>query len=490
MSTLVSRFKWWPERRTEMEAVTEPPKDPLIEIEDLDRELLKDIKVGFRPLFYRNADTSIYVIPRIIYNVKPQQYRVRSTYFNLGWNFEATYPRQNLHDLHISAHVQSILLRNPDRCFEDFLLAMNAMKERIRVSHLVRIRVDFKCLSVLVMSCCQILDCLLLYYDGKLVPQVDQVCCAGLQDLWIDMLLVDNQVPFFALQKLYDMVIGLNSQYPSLVELCLHFFDQFLEFRSGKTPLMESGAVLHLLHLVHTHLLPTNSPHEPPTALRLGLRLFFNKIKSTVIRSRPPPPPQLPNTRESARVITIQPIPCARRLQDAGIKLRKKESSGFSNITFHRTTLEIPHLRIDNNTETLLRTLVAWEQCHLDAGAYFTSLAIFMDYIINTAEDVEILNGHGIIEQTLGSDEQVASVFNGLGTNIVFIGDENDFLPHLCWDLNRFCRKRFNIWWAKLLTDYFGNPWTILSVIAAIFLLILTAVQTFFSVFGYFRPPN
>ncbi|KAG9441579.1 hypothetical protein H6P81_017433 [Aristolochia fimbriata] len=482
----VSGFERCGETEPPKEAEKEPPKDPLSEIGEFDGELLKDIKVGFRPLFYKNAGTSIYDIPTNLGNVKPQQYRVRSTYFNLGWNFEKTYPRPKLHDLHISAHVHSILLRNPDRSFEDFLLAMNAMKERIRVAHLVRIRVNFKCMSTLVLSCCQILDCLLLYYDGKLVPQVDQVCSAGLQDLWIDMLLVNNQIPFFALQKLYDMVIGPESQYPSLVDLSLHFFAQFLEFKSRETPLMESEAVLHLLHLVHTHLLPINSPHEPPGALRL----FFNKIKSTVFPSRSPPPPQLPLTRESARVIIIEPIPCARRLQEAGVKLRKKQSSGFSNITFHRRTLEIPHLRIDNNTETLLRTLVAWEQCHLDAGGYFTSLAIFMDFLINTAEDVEILNKLGIIEQTLGSEEQVASVFNGLGTNVVFIGDETDFLPHLCTDLNTFCRKRFNIWWAKLLTDYFGNPWTILSVIAAIVLLIMTAGQTFFSVFGYFRPPS
>ncbi|XP_068640236.1 UPF0481 protein At3g47200-like [Aristolochia californica] len=476
MPNLFSRWIRWPDA-TE----TEPPKDPLNEVEDFDKNLLEDIKVGFRPLFFRNEATSIYVIPRIIYNVKSQQYRVRSTYFNVAWDFESTYPRQSLNDLHISAHVQSILVRNPARTFEEYVLAMSAMKEQIRLSHLARIKVDFKCLCALVMSCCQILDCLLLFYEGRLVPQVDQVCSAGLQDLWIDMLLVDNQVPFYALQKLYDMVLP-DSQYPPLVELSLHFFDQFLEFKNGQTPIMESGSVLHLLHLVHSHLLPTNSPQES-----LGfMQLFFNKIKS-LIPSRPPP--ELPVRRQSSRILTIEPIPCARRLQDAGIKLRKKRTTGFSNITFHRGVLEIPHLRLDNNTETLLRTMVAWEQCHLNAGAYFTSYAIFMDYIINTAEDVEILNNHGIIEQTLGSEELVASVFNGLGTNIVFIGDENDFLPHLCRDLNRYCRKRFNIWWAKLLTDYFSNPWTILSVIAAIFLLILTAVQTFFSAFAYFRPP-
>ncbi|XP_068646101.1 UPF0481 protein At3g47200-like [Aristolochia californica] len=480
-----ARWNWWSDSTagsTADSTETEPPKDPLNEIENFDKDLLKDIKVGFRPLFYRNASTSIYVIPRIIYNVKPQQYRVRSTYFNVAWNFESTYPRQSLNDLHISAHVQSILIRNPARRFEDYLLAMNEMRERIRVSHLVRIKVDFKCLSVLVMSCCQILDCLLLFNEGKLVPQVDQVCSAGLQDLWIDMLLVDNQVPFFALQKLYEMVLP-DSQYPSLVALCISFFGQFLEFKNGESPLMNSGSVLHLLHLVHSHLLPTNSPQEPPGQIQL----FFNKIKSTLMPSRPPP--ELPRHRQSSSLMTIEPIPCARRLQDAGIKVRKKRTTGFSNITFHRGVLEIPRLHIDNNTESLLRTLVAWEQSHLTAGSYFSGYAIFMDYMINTVEDVEILNYHGIIEQTLGSEEQVASVFNGLGTNIVFIGGENDLLPHLCRDLNIYYRKRFNIWWAKLMTDYFSNPWTILSVVAAIVLLIMTAVQTFFSSYGYFRPP-
>ncbi|XP_068639614.1 UPF0481 protein At3g47200-like [Aristolochia californica] len=390
-------------------------------IEGFDRQLLDDFKSGFRPLFVRDPTTTIYAVPERIYKLKPKIYDDRYQYFGIVMDFDEFYPRSSLSDLHMLAHMQSILSRNGKNTFEDYLSAMEQMRDGISECYLEEIRVDFKCLIALVLSCCHILDVLLLFFEGELTPQVDQRCSTALHELRTDMLLVQSQIPFFALQKIYDMLDIDQSIYPSLTDLSLHFFKEFFQF------------------------------NQQPS--------------------------------------TISPIPCARRLRDAGIKLKKKKTTGFSNITFHRGVLEIPYLHVDNYTEVLLRNLIAWEQCHPNVGAYFTGYGIFMDFIINTAEDVEILNRLGILEQTLGSEEEVASVFNGLSTNIFYVADENDLLPIVCEELNKYCEDKFNIWKANLINDYFGSPWAIISVVAAIVLLFLTATQTFFSAFAYFRPP-
>ncbi|XP_068639617.1 UPF0481 protein At3g47200-like [Aristolochia californica] len=443
-------------------------------IEGFDRQLLDDFKSGFRQLFVRNSTTTIYSVPKRIYKLKPKIYNDRYQYFGIVMNFDKFYPRSSLSNLHMLAHMQSILSRDGKNTFEDYLSAMEQMRERIRKCYLVEIRVDFKCFIALVLSCCHILDVLLLFFEGKLTPQVDLSCSTALHELCTDMLLVQSQIPFFALQKIYDMLDLDHSLYPSLTDLSLHFFKEFFQFNQQVDP-MPSDQIHHLLHLVHYHLLPPN---------------YFLKqqgSKSSFLSHCLEFPISIPSPSKQPR--TISPIPCARRLRDAGIKLKKKKTIGFSNITFHRGVLEIPYSHVDNYTEVLLRNLIAWEQCHPNVGAYFTGYGIFMDFIINTAEDVEILNRLGILEQTLGSEEEVASVFNGLSTNIFYVEHENDLLPSVCEELNKYCQDKFNIWKANLINDYFGNPWAIISVVAAIVLLFLTATQTFFSAFAYFRPP-
>ncbi|XP_068639613.1 UPF0481 protein At3g47200-like [Aristolochia californica] len=455
----------------------EDPGDPSNELEGIqgfDRQLLDHFKSGFQPLLVRNPTATIYTVPKRIYKLKPKIYHNRYQYFGIVMNFNNFYPSKNLKDLHMLAHMNSILSRNVNNTFEHYLLAMKQMRERIRQCHLVKIRVDFKCLIALVLSCCHILDVILLFFEDKLTPQVDETCSTALRELRTDMLLVQSQIPFFALQKIYDMLHLDHSVYPSLTHLSLHFFKEYFQFNQQVDP-MPSDKIHHLLHLIHYHLLPPN---------------YFLKqqgSKSLFLSHCLELPISVPSPSKQPR--TIYPIPCARRLRDAGIKLKKKKTAGFSNITFHRGVLKIPCLLLDNYTEVLLRNLIAWEQCHPNVGAYFTGYGIFMDFIINTAEDVDILSRHRILEQTLGSEEEVASVFNGLSTNIFYSQQENDLLPSVCEEINKYCENKFNIWKANLINDYFGNPWAIISVVAAIVLLFLTATQTFFAAFAYFRPP-
>jgi hypothetical protein len=38
--------------------------------------------------------------------------------------------------------------------------------------------------------------------------------------------------------------------------------------------------------------------------------------------------------------------------------------------------------------------------------------------------------------------------------------------------------------------NYFSNPWVVMSLFAAIFLLALTVMQSFFAAYSYFKPPK
>jgi len=118
-----------------------------------------------------------------------------------------------------------------------------------------------------------------------------------------------------------------------------------------------------------------------------------------------------------------------------------------------------------------------------------SSYAIFMDNLINSAEDVKYLHDRGIIEHWLGSDAEVADLFNRLCDEVVF--DINDsYLSGLSDQVNRYYEHKWSTWVASLKHNYFSNPWAIVSVVAAVFLLLLTTMQTFYSAYSYYSPPH
>lgn len=98
------------------------------------------------------------------------------------------------------------------------------------------------------------------------------------------------------------------------------------------------------------------------------------------------------------------------------------------------------------------------------------------------------LHDRGIIEHWLGNDKEVADLFSRLCQEVVF-DFNNSYLSGLSDRVNKYYNSRWNTWSATLKHSYFSNPWAIISLVAAVFLLILTFAQTFYSVYSYYRPP-
>ncbi|XP_068640917.1 UPF0481 protein At3g47200-like [Aristolochia californica] len=454
-------------------------------LNEYDEGLLKDVKSAIVPFVEESPTISIHIVPETIRRVQEDAYIPHYLWLAIHYSFDQVYPRKNLKNQHAMRHVYSILYRNQTKSLEDYLLAMSAFRDRIKKCHYVTLEVDLKHLLFLLFSGFFIIDVLLMFHEERLKAKMDTQCVSNIQDLWMDMLLLPNQVPFFALQLIFDMAVVDKSKYPSLVELCLQFFCQFVKINKNLHPL-ESRRVHHLLHLVHHHLLPSR-PQNPLSCRSYNpLKIIFSKLKN----SFPSHSSELPILNNSKRqlptTLTLKPISSARRLTEAGIKFRRKEGHGFMEITFKKGVLEIPYIQIDENTNKLLRNLAAWEQCDASAGTYFSSYSILMDLIINTEKDVDILSKSGIIRHTLGTDRQVASVFNNLSTHLVCRWEES-FLPQLSIDVNKYCENKINIWWAKLMSDYFNSPWAGISLVAGILLLILNTIQSLFFIYNFLK---
>ncbi|XP_026459897.1 putative UPF0481 protein At3g02645 [Papaver somniferum] len=182
-------------------------------------------------------------------------------------------------------------------------------------------------------------------------------------------------------------------------------------------------------------------------------------------------------------------IPSAKELSRAGVRFRKGSSKGgFLDVNFIKKEgiLEIPPINLCNGTETLFRNLIACEQLY--KGSYvMSSYATLMDCLINSTEDVKILRKKEIITSYLGCDEDVADIFNKLCVEIC--NDSNHYSSHTI-RINKYYKKRRHIWKAALKREYSSNPWTIVSVLAAVLLISLTIISTVFGILSFLVPKS
>ncbi|KAK1282546.1 hypothetical protein QJS10_CPB22g01292 [Acorus calamus] len=134
-----------------------------------------------------------------------------------------------------------------------------------------------------------------------------------------------------------------------------------------------------------------------------------------------------------------------------------------------------------------LRNLIAFEQCFPDTNNEVTFFADFMDALIDTPRDVKVLQDAGILKIGLSNPEEVTHLFNQLCSH-VYYDNSGSYLLEVYNRVNCYCDSRWHRYRAVLAHDYFRNPWTIISVVAAVILLVLTFLQTFYGMFSYYNP--
>ncbi|KAB2064957.1 hypothetical protein ES319_A09G056700v1 [Gossypium barbadense] len=271
-----------------------------------------------------------------------------------------------------------------------------------------------------------------------------------------DFLLVENQLPFFVIWELFS-VIETGVDQGMFIEAV---FDMFFHRVPGKGRpkhdlISITSEIKHLLDFTYHHCChPSSSELE---ALNETRNFDMNFIR------------------------------CALELQESGIKFETIEGNSMFDIRFENKTLLIPKLNIDDYTESFLRNLIAFEQLFVaDRDVKHASdYMVLMDSLIDSPKDVEILCQHGIINNMLGDDKAVAAMINSLG--IYVCHSHNFYYSGVFEDVNKHCSKRWNIWMANLKHNYFNSPWSLISLMAAILLLLLTVLQTVLSVLSYYQ---
>ncbi|KAH0681059.1 hypothetical protein KY284_022144 [Solanum tuberosum] len=186
---------------------------------------------------------------------------------------------------------------------------------------------------------------------------------------------------------------------------------------------------------------------------------------------------KLNNSIKSQRV-----MPNATELSEAGVSFAKvKNITSLFHIKFENGLMTIPCFKVNDDTETFLRNFIAYEQQSFDAErTYFSNYAVFMDYLIDSDKDVNLLRRKGIIESWMGEDKEVASLFNKIGNGVTV--NSHFYYKEELRKTAEHCEQRWNRMKANLRHNYFNSPWARASTVAAIILLILTTIQTILAI--------
>ncbi|KAJ4832169.1 hypothetical protein Tsubulata_008984 [Turnera subulata] len=262
-----------------------------------------------------------------------------------------------------------------------------------------------------------------------------------------DLLRLENQIPFFVLESLFELSIlsSRKGNVQSLSELALEFFDYALQ--------------------------------RPPEVLNCYTKLSGKHLLDLFRLTLIPPYQEVP--RKSSPFLRL--IPSANKLRKAGIRFNPRQAHSFLDIKFSDGVLEIPTLTIDDFTSSILLNCVAFEQCYNHCSKHFTSYVTFMVCLVNTPVDAGFLCDRKVLENYFGPDEQVAQFFNNLGKDVPS-DIERSYLAEVFEDVNEYYSNNWHVRWAGFKHTYFDTPWSFMSALAAVVLLLLTMVQAYFAV--------
>ncbi|CAI9275584.1 unnamed protein product [Lactuca saligna] len=274
-----------------------------------------------------------------------------------------------------------------------------------------------------------------------------------------DLLLIENQIPFFVLQNIFECTILVSEKGASLtkhIEELVKYYYLFL----GNRVVPRASTPEHILGFVHKYYQPVEP--MPPVSLLSCKGYSAMELGRAGVKFKP-------NDEDP----------------NWAMAMKLESTSWFPNFTtiprfswYRRPTLRMPKVRIGDYSELILRNLIMYEHTP-GVTKYVTSFACAMDMLIDTGEDVALLKKSKVLASYFGSNEDAANMINKLSKNFT--------CPEFFYDQEwKHMDAYYNSYWphtfAGLKRTYFNNPWSVIALLAAFVLFTLTITQTIFTI--------
>lgn len=222
-----------------------------------------------------------------------------------------------------------------------------------------------------------------------------------------DLLLLENQLPFFVIDALYTFAVAhFRTQsdlptFPPCIELSFRLFRPYNLHDMLPNP---NSKKLHFTDL-HRYFLLLPLEKRPKRGKNLIVKIYS-----------------------------------ATELAMAGLKFKAGSKYNHALLelkySIHSRQLEIPRFPLDYYTEIYCRNLMAYEQCHYADEAYITDYFVLLHFLITTGKALELLTRLGIIE-TKFDHEAGALMINKLCANMVCSSMNTDYYE-ISKGLNKF----------------------------------------------------
>ncbi|XP_044487196.1 putative UPF0481 protein At3g02645 [Mangifera indica] len=344
-----------------------------------------------------------------------------------------------------------------------------------------------------------------------------------------DVIMLENQIPLFLLREMLTVQFSTTEEsannilFPMLKAFCKEVCP--FKFMVDSSTKIEVSKSAHLLHYMYQMVLNVEklSPPENKTKTEEeddkhkenslsasdNIVTLLSKVKSLLSNLKLPKKLK-PIAKATALVVKIPwhwiykqkdddslgdnddsnkaaeiEIPSATKLEKAGISFSAVRRGKFPDIIFFdskRARFKLPTITLDENTEVVLRNLVAYEASNPSHSLYFTRYTELMNGIIDTAEDVKLLKRRGIIQNGLKSDEEAVKLWNGMSRSIRSTKVRE--LDDLIKEVNRYYNRGWLIKAKKYVENYVYESWQFLTLLAAILLLLLEMFQAVCSVYN------
>lgn len=407
---------------------------------NIDKILMNLSSTPSKPLMFRVGDN--------LRSINPEAYNPQI--IAIG-PFHRSNPNLQKMEQHKLRYLKLFLKRRGERGVKKYVPIITNLKDRARECYAEDIQLDKdEFVQMLLLDGCFIIEFLYMFQNIELRDKDDPIFQYGhiQSQLLHDLMVFENQIPFFIIDHLFKTIkINEEDNINSLIWPLL---------QNGIFPVQHLPEVLindhHLLGIVH------------------GIQCSsFAKILSQMGYGNPD------------KMVNIN---SAVELKEAGISFKKSEGNSFFGIEFKNNAMIIPEWEISDSTESLFRNLIAYEYYLTGTPQkYVTDYIFFMHCLVHSPEDAKLLRRTGIISNLLGSDEMVYDLINQLGKNSI-ISNKFSYI-NIFYFVNHHCGHKRNRWMAILRRKYFNSPWALISVFAAIALLILAIIQATFAILSY-----
>ncbi|XP_030528051.1 UPF0481 protein At3g47200-like [Rhodamnia argentea] len=302
-------------------------------------------------------------------------------------------------------------------------------------------------IEMMLVDGCFILELFIKCSNRRLRRRNDPLFCTPgkLYNLRCDLVLLENQIPLFILQRLFQIVPIPKQCTHSLFDLAFRFFKSFIPGEPEYLQEKLNEEAHHLLDLIHNCLTPANYTKKD----------------------------------EPARKVLNQ---CAVELQAAGIKFKRSVTRSVLDVEFSKGVLHVPALRINQRTETLFRNLIALEQGRCVDAQCVTSYAYLIHKLMSSEKDEKLFRKRHIVSNYLNNDTKVVKLFGDLCKDVSL---EDFHYEELCVQMNDYInRKNRRTLQRDQKTDQQASKLRTL-VVVAIIILIMVFIGTLFSALSF-----